>query len=107
MVHSSVVVRILVVDDYDPFRQFVCSKLAQSSKLLIIGEASDGSQAIQKAEELQPDLILLDIGLPKLNGIQAALEIRQVSPKSKILFLSENRSRDIAEAALRTGAYGI
>jgi DNA-binding NarL/FixJ family response regulator len=105
MVHSSVVVRILVVDDYDQFRGFVRSLLA-NSKLLIIGEASDGLEAVQKAKDLQPDLILLDIGLPKLDGIQAAVQIQRVSPNSKILFVSENRSWDIAEEALRTGAYG-
>ena len=103
---SSVIVRILVVDDYDRFRAFVRSVLGQSSNFLIVGEASDGAQAVQKAKELQPDLILLDIGLPKLNGIQAALQIRQVSPKSKVLFLSENRSGDIAEKCLQSGARG-
>jgi hypothetical protein len=60
---------------------------------------------VQAAEKLKPDLILLDIGLPKLNGLQAAIQIQQVSPKSKVVFLSANRSRDIAEEALRTGAY--
>jgi DNA-binding NarL/FixJ family response regulator len=60
----------------------------------------------RKAKELQPDLIVLDIGLPKLNGIEAARRIRQLAPKSKILFLSENRSVDIAGEALRTGASG-
>src|SRR5436190_15678942 len=96
----STVVRILVVDDYDRFRAFVCSLLGQNSKLLIVGEASDGLQGVQKAQELRPDLVLLDIGLPRLNGIQAALEIQEVSPNSKILFLSENRSRDIAQECL-------
>ena len=72
----------------------------------IIGEAVDGLEAVQKAEQLQPDLILLDIGLPTLNGIEAARRIRAVSPTSKILFLSEDRSLDIAEAALSAGAGG-
>jgi len=64
--------RILVVDDYEPFKQFLHHAAYSRPDLQIVGEASDGFQAIQKAQELQPDLILLDIGLPRLNGIQAA-----------------------------------
>ena len=75
-------------------------------KFQVIGEASDGSEAVQKAEDLKPDLILLDIGLPKLNGIEAAGTIRQVSPSSKIIFLSQNNDRDIVQAALSTGGLG-
>ena len=71
-----------------------------------MGETSDGLEAVHKAEELQPDLILLDIGLPTLNGIEVARRIQVVSPTSKILFVSENRSPEIAEEALRTGAGG-
>jgi DNA-binding NarL/FixJ family response regulator len=67
---------------------------------------SDGLEAVQQAQQLQPDLILLDIGLPTLNGIEAARRIREVSPASKILFVSENRSVDIAEEALNIGAGG-
>src|SRR5215469_12160590 len=99
-------IRILVVDDYEPFRRFERLALLAHDELQIVGEASDGHEAIQKAEELKPDLILLDISLPSLNGIEAALRIRQVSPNSKILFVSENRSPDIAEKALSTGASG-
>ena len=73
-------------------------------ELQIICEASDGSEAVQRAEELKPDLILLDIGLPKLNGIEAARQIRLLSPSSKIIFLSQYNSLDVVEAALRTGA---
>jgi len=98
-------IRILVVDDFEPWRQKIRSILHERPELLIVAEVGDGLAAVQAAEELKPDLILLDIGLPKLNGIQAALQIQQVSAKSKILFLSENRSRDIAEEALRTGAH--
>jgi CheY-like chemotaxis protein len=75
-------------------------------ELQVSGEASDGLEAIQKAQELQPDLILLDLGLPKLNGIEVARQIRGCSPKSKVLFLSENRSWNVAEEAFRTGAGG-
>jgi DNA-binding NarL/FixJ family response regulator len=98
--------RILVVDDYEPWRRFVSTTLQKQPELQIIGEVTDGLQAVQKAEQLQPDLILLDIGLPTLNGIEAARRIRELSPKSKILFVSENRSWDIAKEALRTGAGG-
>ena len=95
-----------MVDDYEPWRRFVSTTLQKQPELQIIGEAVDGLQAVQKAQQLQPDLILLDIGLPTQNGIEAARRIREVSPKSKILFTSENRSWDIVEEALRTGAGG-
>jgi DNA-binding NarL/FixJ family response regulator len=100
------IVQVLVVDDFPPWRRFVSSMFREQPRLQIVGEASDGLEAVQKARELQPDLILLDIGLPKLNGIEVARRIRELSPKSKILFVSENRSWDIAEEALRTGAGG-
>ena len=99
-------VRVLVVDDYEPWRRFVSTTLQKQPELQIVGEVTDGFEAVQKAQQLQPDLILLDIGLPTLNGIEAARRIREVSPKSKILFVSENRSWDIVEEALRTGAGG-
>jgi DNA-binding NarL/FixJ family response regulator len=98
--------RVLVVDDYEPWRHFVSSALRTRPDLQVISEVSDGSEAVQKAVELQPDLIVLDIGLPKLNGIEAARQIRKRAPNSKILFVSENRSWDIIEEALRTGAFG-
>jgi len=100
------VVRILTVDDYEQWHRFLRLTLAVREQLHIIAEVTDGLEAVQKAEELQPDLILLDIGLPTLNGIEAARRIREVSPNSKILFISENRSQDIAQEALSTGASG-
>jgi len=99
-------VRILVVDDYEPFRRFVCSTLGKKPELQVIGEASDGLEAVQKAEELQPDLIVLDIGLPILNGIEAARRIRTLSPESKILFVSQESSADVVQEALSLGAAG-
>src|SRR5215472_3754518 len=97
-------IRVLVVEDHEPWRRFERLTLRAHDELQIVGECPDGNEAIQKAEELKPELILLDIGLPTLNGIEAARRIGQVSPNSKILFLSENRSADIAEKALSTGA---
>jgi DNA-binding NarL/FixJ family response regulator len=99
-------IRVLVVEDFEPFRRFVASILQTQPELQIVCEVSDGLESVQQAEELQPDLVLLDIGLPYLDGIEAARRICAVSPKSKILFLSENRSSDIVEEALRTGAGG-
>src|SRR6185437_10378625 len=97
-------IRVLVVDDYEPWRRFVRLALMAYENLKIIGEGSDGIEAIQKARDLQPDLILLDIGLPSLNGIEAARIIRDVSPASKIIFVTENCSADIAQEVLRSSA---
>jgi len=105
-VMSSSIIRVLVVDDYEPFRQFVRSMLDKNPELQIVGEASGGLEAVRKAGELQPDLIILDIGLPALNGIAAARRIRMFSPESKIVFVSQESSADVVEEALRVGALG-
>jgi CheY-like chemotaxis protein len=99
-------IRVLVVDDYEPWRHFGASTIQKQPEFQVVGEAADGSEAVQKAQQLQPDLILLDIGLPLLNGIEAARKIREQSPGCKIIFVSENRSSDIVETALATGANG-
>ena len=88
------------------FQRYVASILQKQPELQIICNVSDGLEAIQKAEELQPDLILLDVGLPSLNGIEVARQIRKVSPKSKILFVSQESSADVVQGALGTGAQG-
>jgi DNA-binding NarL/FixJ family response regulator len=99
-------IRVLVVDDFEPFRDFVSSTLKKLPEVRIIGEVSDGMEAVEKAQELRPDLILLDIGLPALNGIETARRIRELSPRSKILFVSASDSKEMVEAALRLGAHG-
>src|SRR5579863_9847184 len=98
--------RVLVVEDFLPFRQFICSALGEKPELQVVGEVSDGQEAVQKAGELKPDLILLDIGLPTLNGIEAARQIRKLAPESKIIFLSQESSADVMEEALSFGAWG-
>ena len=100
------VVRILVVDDLEPWRRFVSSTLRGQPDLEVISGVSDGLEAVQRAKELQPDLIVMDIGLPKLNGIEAARRIRKLVPKSKILFLSQESSDDVVHEALSLGARG-
>jgi DNA-binding NarL/FixJ family response regulator len=99
-------VRVLVVDDHEAFRRFICSTLENKPELEIVAEAADGLEAVQKAEELQPDLIVLDIGLPGLNGIEAARRIRKISANSKIIFVSLESSTDVVQEALDLGASG-
>lgn len=99
-------IRVLVVDDCEPWRHRICTTLRIQEDLQVIGEVSDGLGAVQEAHELRPDLILLDIGLPKLSGIEAARRMRELTPQSRILVVSEHRSRDIVEEALRAGADG-
>jgi DNA-binding NarL/FixJ family response regulator len=99
-------IRILIVDDFEPWRRMLVSLIHKKKNLTVIAEASDGMEGIQKAKELQPDLVLLDIGLPRLNGIEAAKQIREASPTSKILMVSEDRSVDTARKALESGALG-
>jgi DNA-binding NarL/FixJ family response regulator len=102
----SPLVRILLVEDFEPFRRFIRSQLQPRLDLEVIAEASDGLEAVHVAEQLQPDLILLDIGLPKLNGIEAARRIRKLCPESKIVFLSQESSADVIEEALNSGGTG-
>ena len=97
---------VLLVDDHEPFRRLISTVLEQTAQVQIIGQASDGLAALQLAEELHPDLIILDIELPKLNGIQAARKILETRPDSKIILLSQESSTDMADAAFRLGALG-
>jgi DNA-binding NarL/FixJ family response regulator len=99
-------IRILLVEDFEPFRTFTKSLLQDKPDFQIVCEASDGLQAVLRAKELDPDLILMDIGLPGLNGIEAARQIRAVVPKARIVFLTQENSAEIVQAALSLGALG-
>jgi len=99
-------VRVLVVEDFESFRRVIRSMLGKRLELQGICEVSDGLEAVQKAGELQPDLILLDIGLPTVNGIEVARRIRKVAPQSRILFLTQESSADVVQEALSLGAAG-
>lgn len=98
--------RILVADGFEPWRRFVSSFLQKQPEWLVIAEASDGLEAVQKALEHKPDLILLEVSLPTLNGIEAARLIRELAPNSKIIFASTHYELAYVQEALRAGASG-
>jgi DNA-binding NarL/FixJ family response regulator len=98
--------RVLVADDFEPWRKYACSELRKCDGAYSVHQTADGLETVQKAHELQPDLILLDISLPKMHGIDAARQIHSKCPKSKILFVSEDQSLDVVREALSTGARG-
>jgi len=99
-------IRVLVVDDHRFWRSHISLAVVENLQCQVVGEAADGLEAVQKAESLKPDLIVLDIGLPTLNGIEVARRVLASAPDTKILFVSEHRSPEIAQAALETGADG-
>ena len=95
--------RILVVDDYAPFRETMRSMLSRHPELVVIAEASDGLEAVHKAEDLRPDLVLIDLNMPRLNGLEATRRIRKLSPNSKIILVSLESSIEFIQAALAAG----
>lgn len=99
-------IRILVADDYGPWRHFVLSKVKKTSGLEVIGEAADGTEAIARALELKPDLILLDIGLPHLSGLEVARRLGEMLPGTRIIFLTQNRDAELMAHCLSHGGKG-
>jgi DNA-binding NarL/FixJ family response regulator len=99
-------IKILVVDDFAQCRSMLRSQLEAHSGFQVIAEAINGCEAIEKAAQLHPDVVLLDIGMPLLNGLEAAPRIRRASPGSKIIFVTQQQDDDIRTAALATGAEG-
>jgi DNA-binding NarL/FixJ family response regulator len=100
------VTQILVVDDYLPWHTFLFEIFERETDLKIIAVAVDGFEAVRKAKELQPDLILMDASLPGMNGFDATRIIRTASPSVKILFLSEHRGIDVIQGAFDAGSSG-
>jgi len=99
-------IRTLVVEDFTSFRQYVCSILQQGREFTIVGEAADGLTAVRMASALQPQLVLLDVGLPEMNGIEAARQIRKLVPDCRILILSQESAAELVEEALALGTRG-
>jgi DNA-binding NarL/FixJ family response regulator len=100
------VIRILVVDDWPEWQRFLQTKLAAECDFQIVGLANNGLEGVGQAAELQPDVVLMDLNMPVLNGLDATRRIREISPRSRVLFLSENRSDDVIWAAFESGAEG-
>lgn len=98
--------RILLVADFEPCRTLVSLILQEQPGYRIVGGAADGLEAVQTTDDLNPDLVVLDTGLPGLNGIEAARQIRSRSPGSAILLLTVNHDLEMARQALCAGARG-
>jgi DNA-binding NarL/FixJ family response regulator len=99
-------IRVLVVDDFGPWRGSISRIVQGRPNTTIVGEAADGLEAVRKAEELQPDLILLDIGLPGMNGLDASRAIKRLLPDCHIIFVSQNVDKDVIDIAMSDGAKG-
>ena len=98
--------RVLVVEDHPSFRRVICELLQERADVLIVGEAADGLDAIRQAEALRPDVVMLDIGLPMLSGLDAADQIHATVPDAKLMFVTNESSLEVVEHAFRRGAHG-
>jgi DNA-binding NarL/FixJ family response regulator len=98
--------RILVADDQEAVRKRVCSTLTSRKGFEVCGEAENGAEAVEKAKALNPDLIILDITMPLLNGLEAARMIRAESPSTPIVILSVHKSKQLIEEAKKIGVRG-
>ena len=99
-------IRILLVDDFKPWRSFVLTMLEKEPAMLVVGTAMDGREAVERAENLQPDLILMDVSLPSLNGIESARQITRTVGKAKIIFLTQYRDPVVVQSAIAAGGQG-
>ena len=99
-------IRVLIAEDHEPFRRHLCLTLQQKPNIQVVGELEDGLQAVRQAQALKPDMILLDIGLPGLNGLEVARQILELTPNAKIIFVTLESSLEVVEEALSLGACG-
>ena len=100
-------IRILIVDDHEMVRRSIANLLSSQSCFHVVGHATTGLEAVRRAEEHHPDVTLLDISLPRLNGLQAAPLIKRVAPSTEILFVSSHDSVFFVREAFKAGARGF
>ncbi len=98
--------RILIVEDHRILREGLRSLLSSNAGFKVVGEAQDGKEGIQKAGDLKPDLVLMDLSMPKMDGLDAISEIKAVSPKSRLLVLTVHKAEEYVFASLKAGADG-
>lgn len=99
-------VRVLVVDDHAILRDGIRSLLESQDDIEVVGEASDGFEAIDRTEKLQPDVVLMDISMPRMNGLEATRQIKERFPNIKVLILTQHDNREYILPALNAGASG-
>lgn len=104
--HSNKQYRVVIAEDHTLFRQGLKALLSLEPEFEVVGEAADGFQAIQRAKELKPDLILLDISMPRVDGMAAIKEIKRVCPEAKILVLTVHKTEEHVLETLKSGAGG-
>jgi DNA-binding NarL/FixJ family response regulator len=98
--------RVLIADDHEVVRKGVRSLLLTQRQIDICGEAVDGRDAVEKTRLLHPDLVLMDISMPNLNGLEATREIRNISPMTEVVILSQHETSQMAQEAFNAGALG-
>ncbi len=100
------VIRVLVVDDHAILRDGICSLLAQQEEIKVVGEAENGRQALEQVARLQPDIVLMDIAMPEMNGLEATRHITRAYPQIKVLILTQHDNREYIDPLLHAGASG-
>jgi DNA-binding NarL/FixJ family response regulator len=99
-------IRILVVDDHDVVRAGICEILATDTELEVVGQAADGTEALRLAQDLRPEMVLMDVSMPGIDGIEATRRILAAVPGTRVVMLTSYASQDRIVAALDAGAVG-